>query len=483
MSDELDLSAWEAPAAPADLADIVIGRVANDTAPISVPVEPRAAPRRALLIGGVAAAVIAGSLGMYALVRSARHAAPTSGTVVADQPRVLALETARATLDPGANVQWHTDNGIRVTQRGTATWQVDRDEKLVIDAALASIEARGASLRVEVQMNSADAKIIGASAVTSMAVAMVTVVVYEGYVKVQDHAQTVVVQPGSTFQTKPPELVGVAPPAPPPAPVTVQGCGEVDCVLSNYEPACCAQYRPESLDRSAIQEVMLRLEAKTEACATKYKSTGKIVATVKVSKEGAVEQVTTDRPDVIAPCLGDAIKTATFGKTRNGATFTYPFTFFDFGPDCDAAALKDQGMELISHGDHKRALQKFEKSNACKSDPYVTQLMFMEACSSQDTGKAKLYYKQLSPAQQARFSQICIRNNTAYRDEEGTLDLRSTPPARIEIDRADTGKTTPAKLSLLPGKHRVTLVVGVDKFTYSVNITAGESQTMVKQLQ
>lgn len=76
---------------------------------------------------------------------------------------------------------------------------------------------------------------------------------------------------------------------------------------------------------------------------------------------------------------------------------------------CDAEALKEQGMTHINKGEHAAALVSFEASLTCKDDPYVTQLAFMESCASSNSPKAKFYYRSLSPEQQTRFAQICIR--------------------------------------------------------------------------
>ena len=86
--------------------------------------------------------------------------------------------------------------------------------------------------------------------------------------------------------------------------------------------------------------------------------------------------------------------------------------------NCDPDAPKDKGMELIAAGQHAAALGKFEESLRCKRDSYVMQLAFMESCSSANSSKAKYYYKLLSPAQQTKFSQICIRQHppVCYQD-------------------------------------------------------------------
>jgi len=160
---------------------------------------------------------------------------------------------------------------------------------------------------------------------------------------------------------------------------------------------------------------------------------------------------------------------------------------------CDADALKEEGVNNVSLGQHAAALAKFEASLRCKPNSYVLQLAFMEACSAGNSVKATEFYKQLSPNQRAKFAQMCTRTNTAYDDaqpahtaNQGYLELSSKPSAKILIDGEDTGFTTPIsgkKMALAPGKHKVTFVIGIDRFTYPVVIKAGETTSMSKDLQ
>jgi hypothetical protein len=214
---DVDLSAWDVPApekSAEDLADDVIAVARGTDIGAAIPVEgPVSTRKRALLIAGVAAAVIAVTVGAWVIVRGAKHAAPRDGLVIAEKAQALELDAAHADLDPGADVRWTRKGSVlRVEQRaGSAAWHVGSDSKLVIEAgtpgaALASVDASGASLRVEVKpMNAADIKIAGTVATTAAAVALVTVVVYEGHVKVRDNGtqQTVIVQPGTTYTVTP----------------------------------------------------------------------------------------------------------------------------------------------------------------------------------------------------------------------------------------------------------------------------------------
>jgi tetratricopeptide (TPR) repeat protein len=158
---------------------------------------------------------------------------------------------------------------------------------------------------------------------------------------------------------------------------------------------------------------------------------------------------------------------------------------------CDADKLKEQGMVNINMGQHAAALAQFEASLKCKPDPYVLQLAFMEACASRNEAKANVYYPQLSPRQREKFRQICIRQTPSVRLyidelEVGYLHVTSKPVAKILIDGKDTELETPIKgkdLKLTPGKHKVTFVIGEDRFTYPVVIEAGKTATMTKDLQ
>jgi hypothetical protein len=214
---DVDLSAWDVPAperSAEELADDVIAVAGGTDIGAAIPVEgPVSTRKRAMLIAGVAAAVIALTAGAWVIVRGAKHAAPRDGSVIAEKAQALELDAAHADLDPGADVRWTRKGSVlRVEQRaGSAAWHVGSDSKLVIEAgtpgaALASVDASGASLRVEVKpMNAADIRIAGTVATTAAAVALVTVVVYEGHVKVRDNGtqQTVIVQPGTTYTVTP----------------------------------------------------------------------------------------------------------------------------------------------------------------------------------------------------------------------------------------------------------------------------------------
>jgi hypothetical protein len=69
---------------------------------------------------------------------------------------------------------------------------------------------------------------------------------------------------------------------------------------------------------------------------------------------------------------------------------------------------------------------------------------------------------------------------------KGYLQVFSKPTAKILVDGVDSNMKTPISghaLSLTPGKHKITFVIGDDRFTYPVTIKAGSTETMSKDLQ
>jgi hypothetical protein len=375
---EYDLSAFEAPEPPDGIADAVIARLDGTGVTPAVPAEPREGKRRAYVVTGVAVACLAAAAGTYALVQGSRRAGPTRGDVMAAKARTLSLDGVSAELDAGAQVKWQRRGEILdVEQRaGAAAWRVDSDTTLRIDAGamVASVEATGASLRVEVSMNATDVRVIGGSALTAAIVSMVTVTVYTGHVKCSERGQTVIVQPGETHTIVPPQ------PAPPepvvagaPEPVkqnvdhtVAAGCDEVSCVLNNYQgaccarfkaghpapaadtcdevscvmsddnPACCAKYKKsptpapgDTLDRAAISEGIAKVMPNIRACGKDVVTDGKVVTKVTVLPDGSVSSATATQAfsQSVAVCVTGVLRGATFLATKQGGSFSYPFVF------------------------------------------------------------------------------------------------------------------------------------------------------------
>ena len=478
---EFDLSAWEAPPPPVDLADAVIGRVLGTQIGAAIP--PDAAPRRVWRVAAIAVAAVVVALGLWGLVHSTERALRTSGAVTATRPQRLALPGATVDLDVGADVRWQRQgNMLHVEQRaGTASWELGEDA-VVIDAAKASIEATGASLRVEVAMNASDAKVIGASAVTAAAVALVTVIVYEGHVKVAREGQTVIVEPGSTYRVGEPP----APPAPEPEPVpTAVGGGLAANDVNRVDLEC-----KEAIADKKWMDLL--------NCATNMAQFDRARAKV-YSDQAHVEQMN----DIRIGDLGVAVKDGDLPKARKAYEAITPDSvylsnaeskFKDFeksvvdgykqraqsmkkncaslealqrqatplgqpvvdavrpfvkdacnktaviappppNTSCDADVFKAGGDQDEGIGQHGAALAKYEQAAACRDDELIEKLAYLAACNAGNAAKARLHFQKLPTGLQERLKLICVRQGISEKQLMRAPDTnKDAPPANCDAD-------------------------------------------------
>ncbi|MEO8840096.1 MAG: hypothetical protein ABI591_07380, partial [Kofleriaceae bacterium] len=69
---------------------------------------------------------------------------------------------------------------------------------------------------------------------------------------------------------------------------------------------------------------------------------------------------------------------------------------------------------------------------------------------------------------------------------KGYLAITSKPVAHILVDGVDSGLSTPISgkaLSMSPGKHKITFVMGDDRYTFPITIVAGKTEQLDKDLQ
>lgn len=525
---DYDLSAWEVPPPAAGLADRVVRRV-REPSPHAV-ATPRSLRPWIIGAGSLAALVAILSMVLWGIERAP---ADGSGVVAATGPRTLDLGRSSAIIDSGAQLTWSRRGGtVAVSQsRGGATWRVWGDDTLVIDAAVASIEATGASLRVEVEMNRSDVRAMGVGSAAAVIVSLVTVIVYEGHVKATSNGQTVNIQPGASMQ-----FGAQPPPAPDPVPpeqLNVGGspedearireleaevarlerelaardkkdskdpkdskdtkdtkvtskttCDEVSCVLTNYDGACCAKYKkacdPEPFiekgdtfllsgkEAAALEQFEAALRCKPELATTKKAFMAACRTKQKAKAQAYYLDLPADqRTNYVQICL------------RNGIALDEKA--------CDADALKKKGDDYLGNGMDIAALAQFEASLRCKYDSGVVKTAFLAACRSKQEAKAKLYFAKLPPNLASNYVQICERfgiflDGSSPSTGLGQLRISARPAnAKIQIDGKDLG-TAPLSTELQAGKHKVTFIVGENKYTYSVVIKPGEVTTLRKDL-
>jgi molybdopterin adenylyltransferase len=125
-----------------------------------------------------------------------------------------------------------------------------------------------------------------------------------------------------------------------PAPSADPGCDEVSCVLAKYDRPCCERYRPkeafrpnvgtpDELDKRMVKAGVQTIKPRVVACGEKVTATGTVKLAVSVDGEGAVKSVSvTESPHAsLGECVAAAMRSAKFGKTKNGGEFVYPFVF------------------------------------------------------------------------------------------------------------------------------------------------------------
>jgi outer membrane biosynthesis protein TonB len=71
------------------------------------------------------------------------------------------------------------------------------------------------------------------------------------------------------------------------------------------------------------------VKTKVMACGDKTSAKGSVKVVVKVNGDGSVDSAQVKgAPDAtLGTCVAAVMQSATFAKTRNGGSFTYPFVF------------------------------------------------------------------------------------------------------------------------------------------------------------
>jgi TonB family protein len=86
---------------------------------------------------------------------------------------------------------------------------------------------------------------------------------------------------------------------------------------------------PEALDRASISKAMAAVKADVQACGKASTAKGSVKVSVKVLPSGEIEKAEAKAaPEAaLGDCVVAAVKKATFPKTKQGGSFTYPFVF------------------------------------------------------------------------------------------------------------------------------------------------------------
>jgi len=136
-----------------------------------------------------------------------------------------------------------------------------------------------------------------------------------------------------------PETTDPKPADPKPDDPSDPGCDESSCVIEKYARPCCAKYKPtsetpttgnsDSLEKPQIRAGIERVRPAISRCGEQHSAKGTVKIAVTVSPDGAVtgaEVVDAPSPD-LGKCVAGFVRKATFAKTANGGSFSYPFVF------------------------------------------------------------------------------------------------------------------------------------------------------------
>ena len=403
------LSAWTAPPAPLNLADRVIARAAATDEAIKVVTQHRRMERRWWIGGALAAVMLGAAIAIFIVPRDTPvDSDASSGTLATTRPQQLTLPGAIATLGPGAVVSWQTnESAVRVQHHGgSVTWRVgDRPLSVDVGAVSASIEASNATLRVETVMNLSDARVVGAAALTSAAVALVTVAVYEGHAKLTSAGQSVVVVPGTIYEVIPGQrpvvhhdvvtmtVGGTPPPAPehPPAPVS--------------ERTATRSAPKNGLTVEAFEAVMKPLAPTLAPCVKKFRG-GQDVA-IQIAADGHVAEILSTDSDANADaCLRKVLRNAVFPNAKAPSRFTSHVE-----APCNFDDLLNEGIAATARGDNATALKSYDAALKCKYDPHALALAFMGACRVPDLKAARRYWKGMNADMKTHYLQMCLHEH------------------------------------------------------------------------
>jgi hypothetical protein len=387
----IDLAAWQPPAPPAGLADKVIARLREPVAvaAIDAPVAAAAKPsRRARWIVGLSVVAAGAAAIAAATLPGASHSAdPDERDIIAVRPRHIAVGASGASsadLDTGAELHLARD-GTRTTvhqRRGSVRWTVAAGEALVIDTGGPSpaptIEASGASLRVEVQMNLSDARLLGASAIMAATVALVTVVVYEGHVKATSGGQSIQIEPGSSVELWP-------------------------------------DRPPRELRERAEQAMREAEDARREAMEG--------LAKLKAREEAEQATLAVDEDKRKADELAAATK-AKEDELRKQSEPTPP----GFCDGIDVDDVMAQSAAQYSDGYATVALALVKKALRCRQDARMYRFATMYACAAHDVQAARTLFSRVPAAFQPNLEQRCLHDGVSLWPRiEGTERADASP--------------------------------------------------------
>lgn len=533
----MNLDAWEPPDPP-DVADAVIARMHAST--------PHAdeAPRRRYL-WALLALPVAAAVATYVATRGSD--ADTDGAITADRARHVDLGGASADLEPKTTIRWHRDRtGLRVEQIGTATWKTDDHLRIAAGATSIDATAANLRVETQMNRQDAATVATSAITAAAVALVTVTVYngnVRANNAPVAAGATIVVPAPTivpdcdaaalqargeklmqehdyeggekaflEAMECKPDaqHMVGAylaacklkdaaharqwyarLPQAERDNPSTLQ-----TCLAYDVDPRTTVGAPPPNNAHQAALDACndasnRRAWDKLPACAADLAKLGDgDTAKLFVQRgefESANAKIFAEYEQAFAAHDGNKVRALI---ARMPASSVYAGQMVPLAI-CDVDDLKRRGEELLSHGDYATALQIFSSAYDCRPEVQTALRAYLASCKNQDVTDASIWFHRLPAGQQTNQSilQICINGGIDPRPEVTATDnavvkLTSAPSgASILVDGRDYHLRTPATIRVAPGKHKVSLVTGDDKYTWTVTAIAGQTVEFSKKLR
>jgi hypothetical protein len=154
---------------------------------------------------------------------------------------------------------------------------------------------------------------------------------------------------------------------------------------------------------------------------------------------------------------------------------------------CDADALAEKGRDAFAAGQLAASLKHFDQAYACRPALHHAEKAFLAACNMPSVPQAQRQWARLTPASRQRILAVCVRNGITEdvldqaNAPRATLQISSRPPAKVSVDGREIGMA-PVELEVSPGRHRVLLQHGADRYTFTVTAKAGATVTLDKVL-
>lgn len=183
---------------------------------------------------------------------------------------------------------------------------------------------------------------------------------------------------------------------------------------------------PVDPTQTMIIDALARVRPNVMYCGVEFRVSGSVKIRLQVRSDGTVGSVTIlEAPDAaLAACVAQAVRKATFSRTRNGGTFSYPWVFPTLNESSsqqlicahEAAALQDF-VERLDHSDH--TISKPWPTGDSQRDHHIDEILaaFRAVIRPEERryGPSPLITKEITPGELERLYENCPASLTSLR--------------------------------------------------------------------